>query len=136
VSTCRVAGDDDTRLSDEAFVSSLTAGDNQAPFTQPWELRSFAIAVAAHQAGMLEWPEFQGSLIASIEQWEREHGDSRESWNYYEHWVTALESVLARNGALESDALQERTKAVLRLPRQVSYHPASRTPVAIDPARA
>lgn len=127
-------GGETSLLPNEGPGSTLLGRENQAPFTQPWELRSFAIAVAAHEAGQFEWSEFQGSLIAAIGRWEADRGHTDEPWNYYEHWVTALESVLVRHGALSSEGLQDRTKAVLSMPRQISYHPATREPIAVDPA--
>ena len=80
-----------------------------------------------------EWSEFQLSLIQAIKQWEQGHGG--EPWSYYEHWLTALETVLAGSGALSEAALDERTRAVLQTPKNANHHVAHREPVAIDPAR-
>ena len=33
-----------------------------------------------------------------------------EPWSYYEHWLTALETVLAGSGLLSESMLDERTK--------------------------
>ena len=113
--------------------SGPPGGPGERPFEHPWELRAFALAVAAYQNGQYEWSEFQLSLIDSIRRWER--GEGGEPWSYYEHWLTALETVLAGNGALSEAALDERTKAVLATPRAANHHEAHREPVAIDPAR-
>ena len=86
----------DARRRVEALVSGMPG--ESAPFEQPWELRAFAMAVAAYHAGQYEWSEFQLSLIDSIKRWEADDGG--EPWSYYEHWLTALETVLAGNGAL------------------------------------
>jgi nitrile hydratase accessory protein len=122
----------DARRRVEALVSSLP-GAEQRPFEHPWELRAFAMAVAAYQNGQYEWSEFQLSLIQAIKQWEQ--GDSGEPWSYYEHWLTALETVLAGSGSLSEAALDERTRAVLQTPKNANHHEAHREPVAIDPAR-
>ncbi len=74
------------------------------------------MAVAAYHNGQYEWSEFQLSLIDAIKQWEQ--GDGGEPWSYYEHWLTALETVLAGTGALSEAALDERTRAVLATPAQ------------------
>jgi hemoglobin len=104
------------------------------PFQQPWELRAFAMAVAAHHEGHYEWSEFQLSLIESIRGWESVAG--QEPWSYYQHWLEALENVLAASGALsDSVALEERTRTVLATPRNANHHEAHREPVAIAPAR-
>jgi Nitrile hydratase beta subunit, N-terminal len=80
-----------------------------------------------------EWSEFQLSLIESIKRWEA--GDGGEPWSYYEHWLTALETVLAGNGALSDADLDDATKAVLATPPDKGHHEAHREPVAVDPAR-
>ena len=109
-------------------------GDDQA-FREPWELRAFALAVAAYHAGQYEWSEFQLSLIASIRRWEADGAqEGDEPWSYYEHWLTALETVLAGNGLLSEAHLDERTRTVLATPRNTGHHKAHREPVAVDPA--
>jgi nitrile hydratase accessory protein len=91
------------------------------------------MAVAAYHNGLYEWSEFQLSLIESIRVWEATGG--AEPWSYYEHWLAALETVLAGNGVLSEAALDERTRTVLATPRTANHHEAHRDPVAIDPAR-
>jgi nitrile hydratase accessory protein len=123
----------DARRRVEALVSGMPGGPGERSFEHPWELRAFAMAVAAYHNGQYEWSEFQLSLIESIRRWEE--GDGGEPWSYYEHWLTALETVLAGSGALSEAALDQRTKAVLATPRTANHHEAHREPVAIDPAR-
>lgn len=125
----------DARRRVEALVTDLPGGSAaERSFEQPWELRAFAMAVAAYHAGQYEWSEFQLSLIDSIRRWESEGGP--QPWSYYEHWLEALETVLAGNGALSDAALDDRTKAVLATPRNTNHHEAHPEPVAVDPARA
>jgi nitrile hydratase accessory protein len=112
----------------------LRRGEAEEPFNKPWELRAFAIAVAAFEAGQFEWSEFQGSLIEAIKNWDAENPIySRKDWRYYEHWLTALEVVLASRGLLNQDGLDEKTKIVLNTPRH--HHKPNYEPIAIDPAR-
>jgi nitrile hydratase accessory protein len=122
----------DARRRVDALVSELPGGDERS-FEHPWQLRAFAIAVAAYHNGQYEWSEFQLSLIQAIKQWEQ--GEGAEPWSYYEHWLTALETVLAGSGALSEAGLDERTRAVLQTPKSANHHQARREPVAIDPAR-
>ena len=65
-------------------------------FAEPWESRAFAMAVALCEAHVFTWLEFQGALIARIE---RNH-DASTDWCYYEHWLGALQDVLASRGAV------------------------------------
>ncbi|WP_214366682.1 nitrile hydratase accessory protein [Pseudonocardia sp. H11422] len=126
----------DARRRVEQLVCDLPGGSGERSFEQPWELRAFAMAVAAYHSGQYEWSEFQLSLIDSIKKWETDGGsDGSEPWSYYEHWLTALETVLAGNGALSDAVVDERTKAVLATPRNAGHHEAHREPVAVDPAR-
>lgn len=123
----------DARRRVEALVCDLPGGsDAERSFDHPWELRAFAMAVAAYHSGQYEWSEFQLSLIDSIKKWEVDGGG--EPWSYYEHWLEALETVLAGNGALSDAALDDRTKTVLATPRAANHHEAHREPVAVDPA--
>jgi nitrile hydratase accessory protein len=121
----------DARRRVEELVCRLPGGDRA--FDEPWEVRAFAMAVAAYHSGQYEWSEFQLSLIDSIRKWEA--GGGTEPWSYYEHWLEALETVLAGNGALSDALLDDRTTAVLATPRNADHHEAHREPVAVDPAR-
>ena len=56
-----------------------------------------------------------------------------EPWSYYEHWLTALETVLAGGGLLAESMLDERTKSVLATPRNANHQHAHPEPVAVDP---
>ena len=123
----------DARRRVEALLRELPVSSGDRAFDQPWELRAFAVAVAAYHAGQYEWSEFQLSLSDSIRRWE--DGDGREPWSYYEHWLEALETVLAGNGVLSDASLDERTRTALATPRNTGHHEAHRKPVAIDPAR-
>lgn len=123
----------DARRRVEALVCDLPgpdAGMDERAFSSPWELRAFAMAVAAYHAGQYEWSEFQLSLIQSIKRWEQ--GEGGEPWSYYEHWLNALESVLAGNGLLSDAVLDEATRTVLANPPH--HQKPHREPVAVDPA--
>lgn len=129
----------DARRRVETLVSRIP-GDRDTTFDEPWEIRAFAMAVAAYDNGCYEWSEFQLSLIESIKTWENSTGGdavSAESatWSYYEHWLAALENVLAKNGALSPSTLDDRTTTILAIPKDANHHEAHREPVAIDPAR-
>jgi nitrile hydratase len=109
--------------------------DGDLAFDKPWEIRAFAIAVAAHKAGQYDWPQFQGALIDAIRAWEDQaDGLTDPSWSYYVHWVTALEAVLAEVGSLDRDQVSARTGEVLATPPNRNHHEAHLDPVAVDPA--
>ena len=80
-------------------------------FAQPWESRAFAMAVGLYEAGVFAWPQFQAELIARIARWEAASTEDAH-WNYYRHWLGALEDVLAGCGAVPADGVTVRARAL------------------------
>ncbi|QII00251.1 nitrile hydratase accessory protein [Rhodococcoides fascians A21d2] len=127
----------DARRRVEKLVCSLPdVPDGSTAFTAPWEIRAFAMAVAAYDARQFEWSEFQLSLIESIKYWETHESASDDAnWSYYEHWLNALETRLSGSGLLSDADLDERTTTVLATPPDRDHHQAHLEPVRVDPAR-
>jgi nitrile hydratase accessory protein len=103
-------------------------------FQTAWEIRAFALAVAAHQNGEYDWTQFQEALVGAITRWEQAQGTT--PYRYYDRWLEALESLLAERGLLDVADVEERTRVVLTTPRDAGHHRAHREPVAVDAARA
>jgi nitrile hydratase accessory protein len=80
-------------------------------FAEPWESRAFGMAVALYEAGMFTWPRFQAALIARIAAWENAHAWG-EPWNYYQHWLGALEDVLTGEGAVSAADVTARARTL------------------------
>lgn len=125
------------RRDTEQLVCGMPGGDpDQLGFERPWEIRAFAMAVAAHHHLKFDWAAFQASLIASIQGWETATaGTGQIPWSYYQHWVTALEAVLSDAGLLSQAELDSQTQDVLSVPPNRNHHEAHTEPIAIDPAR-
>lgn len=69
--------------------------DQAAPqFDHEWQRRAFGLALALSEFGHYPWSEFQQNLIDTIGAWEAAPDDARGDWQYYDHWVAALESVV------------------------------------------
>ncbi len=121
----------------ENLVCGMPGGDpDQMGFQHPWEIRAFAMAVAAHQELKFDWSEFQKALIASIQDWQTANPDAGESpWSYYQHWVAALEAVLADAGLLSRTEVDLQTQELLALPPNRNHHEAHTEPIAVDLAR-
>ncbi|UXA18025.1 nitrile hydratase accessory protein [Mycobacterium sp. SMC-4] len=69
--------------------------DQAAPsFEHEWQRRAFGLALALSEFGHYPWSDFQQSLIDTIGQWETAPVTQRGDWEYYDHWVTALERVV------------------------------------------
>jgi nitrile hydratase accessory protein len=122
----------DARRRVEQLLVELPGERDQLAFDKPWELRAFALAVAAHQNGYYDWSEFQLALIGAIRRWE---GDPEQApWRYYERWLEALETVLSGTGVLAGSELDDRAHSVMTTPRDANHQHARREPVAVDPA--
>jgi nitrile hydratase accessory protein len=80
--------------------------DQAAPqFEHDWQRRAFVLALALSEFGHYDWSEFQQSLIDTIGRWENTPESDRGSWEYYDHWVAALEKVINHHHLLTSPAL-------------------------------
>jgi nitrile hydratase accessory protein len=85
--------------------------DTHAPtFDADWQRRAFGVAVALSEFGHYPWGAFQQQLITAIGGWESTPESDRGSWQYYEHWLTALERVLVEQGLVEPDELPDRPR--------------------------
>ncbi len=107
--------------------------NGEVAFETAWEIRAFALAVAAYESGQYDWSQFQQALIAAIRNWEE--SDTGEPWRYYDRWLEALETLLAETGSLEPAEVDERTYTVLTTPRDPHHQRARREPVAVDAAQ-
>ena len=93
----------------EELLSALPGDAGRLAFERPWELRAFALAVAAYHAGQYDWSEFQLALIGSIRRWEEEGAPEEDApWRYYDHWLAALEGLVAARGLASAASLADR----------------------------
>ena len=73
-------------------------------FREPWEAQAFAMAVSLHQRGVFTWVEWADALAARICQAQAE-GDADLGNTYYQHWLGALEALLAAKGVTTAASL-------------------------------
>lgn len=103
--------------------------DGQAVFAEPWQAHAFAMAVQLHQRGLFTWPEWAAALSQQIKQAQAE-GDADLGDTYYQHWLAALESLVAAKGASSAGELKRYAEAW--------DHAADRTPhgqpIVLQPA--
>ena len=76
-------------------------------FQAPWEAQAFALAVRLHEAGYFTWKEWTERLAAAIKR-AQERGDPDLGTTYYEHWLAALETLLAAKGLVRPEELTHR----------------------------
>jgi nitrile hydratase accessory protein len=79
--------------------------DTDGPvFSEPWEARAFALAVALHDGGLFAWSEWAAALGEEIER-AQGSGDRGTGDGYYRHWLAALERIVAAKGVTTREAL-------------------------------
>ena len=81
-------------------------------FAEPWQAQAFALAIKLSEAGWFTWVEWAGALSAEIKA--ADAADARagrapdDGTHYYEHWLSALEKLVAAKGLTEDAAIQVR----------------------------
>ena len=86
--------------------------DGGPVFREPWEAHAFAIVVRLYEQGLFTWPQWAETLTAEIAS-AQEAGDPDTGTTYYQHWLAALERLVAETGAASTDD-QERTRQAWR----------------------
>lgn len=72
-----------------------------ASFTEPWQARNFAMAVALRDAGRLDWSEWTRALGARL----------ATQPDYHLAWAATLVDVLAEQGLVEASEVEATTAA-------------------------
>ncbi|MEO5697901.1 MAG: nitrile hydratase accessory protein [Burkholderiaceae bacterium] len=82
-----------------AIPSALTPGSGDVPvFSEPWQAQAFAMAVLLHQRGLYRWSEWADALARQIAA-AQAAGDPDLGDTYWQHWLLALERLVAEKGA-------------------------------------
>ena len=89
-------------------------------FAAPWQAQAFAMAVTLHERGIFAWPEWAKHLSAEIEA-ARRAGDPDLGDTYYDHWLKALEKLVAEKGIVASSELAARREAWDRAARATPH---------------
>ena len=81
--------------------------DAEGPvFKAPWEAQAFAMTLSLHAAGAFTWREWADALAAELSA--AAHGEPDDGSHYYEHWLTALEMLVAKKGIVPEQELKRR----------------------------
>ena len=98
------------------------APENDEPvFHEPWEKKVFAMQIATSGQRLYSSAEFR-------------HAIERMNWihylesSYYEHWLTALETLLSEKGIVSREELEARVKQVKEHPESIANFPPSNGP--------
>ena len=85
--------------------------DSEGPvFKEPWEAKAFAMVLRLHERGLFTWTEWAEALAHEIRA-AQSTGDADSGDTYYQHWLRALESMVARRGAASNEELGKYQRA-------------------------
>ena len=85
-------------------LPSLPRDDGGPVFREPWEAQAFALTLALHRRGLFTWPEWAASLAEEIKR-AQAAGDPDAGDTYYQHWLAALERLVAEKGVTDRASL-------------------------------
>jgi nitrile hydratase accessory protein len=111
------------------FGSRGTEQDGERAFRAPWEAQAFALALTLHQRGVFSWSEFAAALGEEISK-ARAAGDPDTGETYYQHWLAALECLIAAKGLADPPTLARTREAW----RRASARTPHGTPIELQPA--
>jgi len=100
-------------------VPSIPCDAEGPVFREPWEAQAFAMALALYDRGLFAWPEWAAILGDEIKK-AQAAGDPDTGETYYQHWLNALERMVAEKGVTDG--------ATLRRYHDAWDHAADRTP--------
>ena len=94
----------------EADIGALPAlpRDEGGPvFKAPWEAQAFAMTLSLHTRGAFTWREWADALATELAA-AAARGKPDDGTHYYQHWLAALEKLVARKQLIPDDELARR----------------------------
>jgi nitrile hydratase accessory protein len=95
-----------------ADINALPAlpRDSEGPvFRAPWEAQAFAMTLSLHARGKFSWREWADCLAAELAA-AAARGEPDDGSHYYEHWLAALEKLVAEKRIIPNDELEQRVQ--------------------------
>jgi len=94
----------------DAEIGALPAlpRDEGGPvFKAPWEAQAFAMTLSLHTRGVFTWREWADTLAAELAA-AAARGEPDDGTHYYQHWLAALEKLVATKQLIPDDELARR----------------------------
>jgi nitrile hydratase accessory protein len=102
---------DNNDVAERFAASPLLPCDAGGPvFAEPWQAQAFAMAVQLSAAGHFTWTAWTTALGAQL-QAAADRGKPNDGSRYFEHWLAALEHLVAEKQLTDRTALNERKAA-------------------------
>jgi nitrile hydratase accessory protein len=95
------------RDADFGALPALPRDERGPVFRAPWEAQAFAMALALHAAGAFSWREWADALAAQLAA-AAVRGEPDDGSRYYEHWLAALETLVAEKRIVSGQELELR----------------------------
>jgi len=100
-----------TTLSAPDLKPPFPVDDSESPvFAEPWQAQAFALAVRLSAEGYFTWKEWAGELAAELKA-AADRGEPDDGSRYYEHWLAALERLVAAKGLAGPAEMRDRKEA-------------------------
>jgi nitrile hydratase accessory protein len=93
-----------------AALPRLPVDESGPVFAEPWAAQAFALAVRLSAQGHFTWAEWAAALAAELTA-AATRGEPDDGSHYYEHWLAALERLVADKGLSSPAALAARKRA-------------------------
>ncbi|MBI3919765.1 MAG: nitrile hydratase accessory protein [Betaproteobacteria bacterium] len=93
---------------DLAALPALPRDEGGPVFKAPWEAQAFAMTLALHARGVFTWREWADALAAELAG-AAARGEPDDGTRYYEHWLAALEKLVAAKKLVTGPELAQRT---------------------------
>ena len=91
-------------------LKSLPRDEDGPVFAEPWQAQAFALAVRLNAQGHFTWKEWADALAAELAA-AAERDEADDGSEYYQHWVAALEKLVAAKGLAGEPEMYERKEA-------------------------
>ena len=89
-------------------------------FREPWQAQAFVMAIALHDRGVFTWTEWSDALAAQIAH-AQAGGGADHGATYYQHWLGALEALVAGKGAGSAEELERYRRGWDRAAHRTSH---------------
>ena len=93
-----------------AALPRLPRDEGGPVFAEPWQAQVFALAVRLSEQGHFSWKEWATALADELKL-AASRGEPDDGSRYYEHWLAALEQLVAAKGLSDPSAMLARKEA-------------------------
>jgi nitrile hydratase accessory protein len=97
----------EVRLVDFGALPALPRDEDGPVFKAPWEAQAFAMTITLHTRGVFTWREWADALAAELAA-AAARGEPDDGSHYYEHWLAALENLVAGKKLIPRRELERR----------------------------